>query len=291
MLNWETLRCFLAVAERRSLSRAASDLGLSVATLGRRIDALEAALGVRVLRRGPKGADLTPHGARIIEHVRSGAAHLDQLERLARSMAETPESPPVRISSTEPMIADVLAPAIPALRRAHPGLRVELETSLELSNLNRGDADLAIRMVRPKEPSLVARKLPSIRMGLFATEDFLAARPAEALDIRDLDLLWYDSAYGDIAENVWLKRQGLDARVVMRAGSVRALMNAALAGAGAAPLPAFLATRAGLAEVEGVQLPARSPWLVFHRDGRSDRRLKAVRDWIDAACKDALGPA
>ncbi|MBI1394313.1 MAG: LysR family transcriptional regulator [Alphaproteobacteria bacterium] len=285
--SWDGLKSFLSIAEHGSLTHAADDIGLSVATLGRRIDALEAALGLTLMRRGPKGATLTDHGMHIRDLVKSGAEHFDQLERIAKALSSDVASPPVRISSTEPMIADVLAPAIPLLLSSRPGLQIELETSLELSNLNRGDADIAIRMVKPKGDTLIARKLPPIRMGLFAEASYLAGRPSIA-DLSTEHLVWYDSAYGDIAENLWLKRQKLESRIAARSGSVRALLRMAQAGVGIAPLPVFLAQAAGLQELPKYPLPDRMPWLVFHRASRTDERLKAVRDWIETACKQAL---
>ena len=286
-VSWDDLRSFLLVARHGSLSAAAERLGVSVATLGRRIDALESRLGVRLIRRSPQGAQVTLEGRRILDLVQPGAEHFEQIDRLARSLAADAERPPIRISSTEPMIAEVLVPHLPRLHAEHPEIRIELESSLELSNLNRGEADLAIRMVRPKGETLITRRLTPIRMGLYASPAYLAGRAAP-LNLGAERLLWYDSAYGPIAENVWLKDHGLEGQVVLRSGSVRALTQAAAAGMGVAPLPAFLAEAQGLAPVGKAGLPDRTPWLVFHRDGRNSAPLKAVRAWIEEACRLAL---
>ncbi|MEL7372888.1 MAG: LysR family transcriptional regulator [Pseudomonadota bacterium] len=114
--RWDDLRAFLEVAELGSLSAAAAAMGLSAATLGRRIDALETVLGFRLMRRGPSGVALTHDGARVLELVRAGADRLGELDRLARHLAQDAIRPPIRISSTEPMVADVLAPELPRLQ-------------------------------------------------------------------------------------------------------------------------------------------------------------------------------
>lgn len=289
-ISWDALKAFMQVAERGSLTDAADDLGISVATLARRMNALESALGAALLRRGPQGASPTAQGEQVLALVRQGADHLNQLDRLSRSMAADAINPPIRISSTEPMIADVLAPAIPQLTAQHPNLIIELEVSLELSNLNRGEADIAIRMVKPSGDTLITRRLPTIRMGLFASKAYLGARAANTIDLKQERLLWYDSAYGPIAENVWLKRQQLEGQVVMRTGSVQALSRAAEVGTGIAPIPAYIGKRMQLIELTQINFPDRTPWLVFHRDAKMDKRQKIVRDWIVAASSVVISP-
>lgn len=286
-LDWEALKSFLAVAEDGSLSRAATRLDISVATLGRRIDELEAEIGFKVIRRGPRGTTTTPEGQRIADLIKPGAEYFGELDRLVRVMTKGIDRPPIRVSSTEPMIADVLAPRTPKLLSEHPHIKIEFETSLELSNLNRGEADIAVRMVKPSGETLITRRLPKIQIGLFAATSYLNTKSTK-IDLQSESLLWYDSAYGDIAENLWLKRQKLEDQVVLRSGSVRALCQAALAGCGIAPLPSFLAKKIGLVPIAGFQLPDRTPWMVFHRDTRHHPQQKSVRDWIEAACKEAI---
>ena len=285
--RWDDLRGFLAVAEQGSLSAAAAAMGSSAATLGRRIDALETAFGFRLMRRGPNGVALTQDGERVLELVRAGAERFGELDRLARHLAEDAMRPPIRISSTEPMVADVLAPQLPRLQVEHPEIRVELESSLELSSLNRGEADMAIRMIRPVGDTLVTRRLTPISMGLFATPAYLSSQP-KPFDLAKARLLWYDAAYGDIAENVWLRKSGLEGRVVMRSGSVRALLQAALADVGVAPLPSFLARQHNLVAGSDQGPPTRTPWLVFHRDTRNDTAMKVVRRWVADACRRVI---
>lgn len=286
-MSWDDVRAFREIARNGSLTRASAALGVSIATLGRRVDALENSLGVRLVRRTPQGSQLTQEGERVFTLVAPGAECFDQLSRLARSLVDNQEQSPVRISSTEPMIADVLAPNLFRLVDQHPQLRVEFETSLELSNLNRGDADIAIRMVKPKGDTLIAQRLPSIKMGIFASSDFIDLHGSTP-DLAQVPLLWYDHAYGDIAENVWLREQQLEECVIFRAGSVRALLNAAMSGLGAAPLPEFLAHDEKLLPVREGFLRDRSPWLVFHRENRANPAMKTVRSWIVDTCKRVL---
>jgi DNA-binding transcriptional LysR family regulator len=257
---------------------------MSVATLGRRIDSLEADLGLKLLRRGPTGVQLTEQGSAILKLADPGARQLAQVVRAARSLQAGPELPPIRISATEPLIADVLAPRLAALLAQAPDARIELEVSNALADLNSGASDLAIRMSNPADETLVARRLPTIRLGLFCSNSYLAGRNPEQLRLQDERLLWLDSQYGDIPENLWLKASGLESAVLMRSSSIRSLHNAAVSGSGIAPLPVYSAVAANLVEIPGPALPARQPWLVFHRDTRSIKRLQVVRDWVFECC-------
>lgn len=283
-INWDHLRCFAAVARSGNLAAAASDLNTSAATLGRRIDALEATLDLKVLVRRPSGATVTSDGEAILKLIKPGGEYLDQIARLAQTLRQASERPPVRISSTEPIISDVLVPALPAFFEANPDTRLELETSLDVANLNLGEADIAIRMFQPQSDTVITRKLPNIRLQLYCSAGYLAGRSPKDLRLNEERFVWYDKAYGDIAENVWVDDKGFVDQIVMRAGSVRALQKAAEAGVGIAPIPAFLAARTGLIPVPSVPLPIRRAWIAFHRDARTIAHQKQVRDWIRAAC-------
>jgi DNA-binding transcriptional LysR family regulator len=163
-----------------------------------------------------------------------------------------------------------------------------LEVSNDIANLNAGRTDVAIRMVRPAEETLIARRLPVIRLGLFASPDYLKGRDLDRLVLSDEHLVWLDRQYGEIAENTWLKAQGLEASIRLSSSSVRALLNAAVEGVGIAPLPAFAARKAGLIEVPHRAMPERQPWLVFHRDTKTNPRLQLVRDWIVTCFKEEI---
>jgi len=287
-IDWDAIRCFVAVARRGSLSEAADELGMSIPTISRRIDGLETQLALKLLQRGPRGARLTEAGHAILQVAEPGARQLSQIARRARALQEGPNLPAVRISATESVIADVLAPRLDRLRAQDPSISIDLEVSNDIANLNAGRTDVAIRMVRPAEETLIARRLPVIRLGLFASPDYLKGRDLDRLVLSDEYLVWLDRQYGEIAENIWLKAQGLEASIRLSSSSVRALLNAAVEGVGIAPLPAFAARKAGLIEVPHRAMPERQPWLVFHRDTKTNPRLQLVRDWIVTCFKEEI---
>jgi DNA-binding transcriptional LysR family regulator len=289
-VRWDDLRCFVAVAESGTLSASAKRLGLSVATIGRRIDALETALGLRLIDRSPDGAAVTAKGRKILAIVSAGADQLEQAARVAAALRQGDWSEPVRISATEPVASEILAPALPMLWSVDPSIRIQLRSSAGVASLSRREADIAIRLFNPTGDSLYARRLPQLPISLYASRGYLKGRSPASIDLSAERLLCFDDTYGAIPETVWIDLLGLGGQVVLRTGSTRALLKATLADVGIAPLPELFAAR----ETSLVRLPmakpipARAPWMVVHRDLRAVRQIRTVKAWIVKAFHRAV---
>ncbi|MCI5044832.1 MAG: LysR family transcriptional regulator [Aquisalinus sp.] len=288
-MDWDSIRCFAKVAETGSLSRAASALNMSIATMARRIDSLEASLGVKLMRRTANGVILTAAGEAILPYADASTRQMAHITRIAQSFVSGPSEPPVRISSTEPVISNLLAPALTTLLAAYPGLRIEFDVDTGLSNLSTGDVDIAIRLAKPKVETLIGRKLTTIPLGLFRAPTYSLADEIEYPGLSGEQLLWLDRTLGPIPENVWLRNHNLENRAIVRSTSLRALEKACVAGLGIAPLPVYRGKQLGLEVVPGPDLPPRQPWIVFHRDNRNNRRIRSVCDWIADCFKKEVG--
>lgn len=270
------------VGQTRSLSAAAKARGVSVSTVARRLDALEAALKLRLVDRGANGATLTEAGIRIAALAGPIDAQLSEIDRAAQGLRGEAASEPVRVSATEFVVSDILAPALPALWRSGATFPVHLQSQVDVVSLAGRAADLAVRMTRPEGASLLVKKLGQLRLGLFASRDYFAGRDPVAIELACERLLLLDDSFGRVPETDWLDRHGLAEAAAMRTGSVRALLVAATTGAGIAILPAAFAH--GLVELPAPPgLPARTPWLTTHRDLRRVPRVAAVHRWIVAA--------
>ncbi len=288
-IDWDTVRCFIEVAEKRSLMGAAAALGMSNATLGRKIDALESAVGLQLILRGPGGITLTEEGGEMLVLAKAGGNHLDQMERLAFSLKSDRHALPIRISATEIMVSAILAPNLPILSAQHPGLLVDLIMSTELADINRREADIAIRLMRPKSEGLIARRLPEITSCLYASPAYLKGRSPDALNLHEEKLVGLNDRFGDIPELRWMKKQGLQQSLSAQTSSVYALLEMAKSGEAIAMVPDFLARSHGLIAIASPPIPARKPWIVFHRDNRRNPQIKAVGTWITKCCRDSFG--
>jgi molybdate transport repressor ModE-like protein len=280
-MDFDSLATLDAIARTGSLSSAAREGQVAVSTAARRIEALEASLRLRLVDRRPNGAVLTPEGLALAEQARPLLEQAARLARTAAAYRAGADVASVRVSATEFVVSDILAPALPALRRRAQAPAVELRSEGAIVSLALRDADLAVRMSPPQGASLLARKLPAIRLGLFLAPALLKGAEPEAADPAGFPILTYDDSYGPLPELAWLAGRGLLGSVVLRSGSTRGLLMAAVAGAGLALLPAHFARRAGLVELPLADgPPPRTPWLVAHPDIRRLPRVAAVHRWI-----------
>lgn len=172
-LDWNLLRAFLTAAREGSLARAAERLGSSQPTLSRQVALLEEQLGVALFERTRRGLRLTAAGQALREPVEQ--MHRAALEAATRAtQRDNSLAGTVRLTASEVASTFLLPPVLVALRRAHPEIQIELVASDAVENLLERAADIALRMVRPTEPSLIARKLDEWPLALYASADYLA---------------------------------------------------------------------------------------------------------------------
>jgi DNA-binding transcriptional LysR family regulator len=288
-LEWGHLRFFLELVRAGSLSRAASRLGVDRNTVGRRVAALEAELGLPLFERGPQGWSRTPAGdelaalaSRVEEDVLALARHADARDR---AVAGT-----VRLTTASHLAAYLVVPAVPALLTRHPGLLLEVAADQRIFDLTRREADLALRMGRPRDasPSLVARKLSDVGYCLYAARGSAAARRG-AVDVARDQFLGLDDSLAGSPQERWLQRVAPGRRVVFRSNSTASLVAAARAGLGVCVLPRFVADgEAGLVRLEGPEPANHELWLLVHADLRRSPRVQAVIEWVDELVARAL---
>jgi molybdate transport repressor ModE-like protein len=279
-----------AVSRTGSISAAAKAAGVSVSTAARRLDALEARLKLRLVDRRANGARLTAEGVRLAALAEPLSAQLASISRAAEALRHGEATTLVRISASEAIVADILAPALPSLWSSAPGISVQLQSLGNAAMVASRDSDLSIRMVRPSGTSLVIRKLPELHLGLFASRHWLAGRTPDEVDLEAGPILTHDESQGRLPEHAWLESLGLANAVMLRSGSTRGLLTATLAGAGIGLLPRlFIRPGSGLVEIPTeIPAPSRTLWLSVHRDLRRHAPIAAAHRWIVAAFTAAL---
>ncbi|MDF1632091.1 LysR family transcriptional regulator [Mycoplana sp. MJR14] len=271
MLDWDDLRYFTALADDGSLSAAARRLKVDHATVARRIAALEEKTGVRLVDRRARRYQLTPEGVRVAEHARRM-----EVEALAveRSLHPRPGERPVEVSvSAPPVIAvGLIAPRLAAFRKDHPNIRLRLLGHIQTVSLTRREADVAVRLSRPADTTLVVRKAATIRYRLYAAASYLAGRaPA------DYEFIGFDDSVGEIAQQTWLMEIAGKRPLALRSNDLAIQAAAAAAGLGIAALPEFAAARLGLEEMDAsTGAYARDAWLTYHHDLRDSPAIAAA---------------
>lgn len=282
-IDWALWRSFLAVAETGSLSAAARQLGLTQPTLGRQIAALEAALGRRLFVKSQAGYALADGAAALLEEARAMSLSASALARLA-SAPDGAVAGVVRIAASHVVGAEVLPHALAPFLASHPGLEVELTLSNSTADLLRREADLALRMVRPAQSTLVARKLADVPLGLFAHTAYLARHgsPQTVADLAHHTLIGpdRDPALRPIlaALGPGFTRHALRLRVdddAAQLGAMRAGLGIAICQRGiAARDPRLIEV---LPDAFSHNLEC---WQVIHADLRATPRIRALADHL-----------
>lgn len=251
--QWDDLRLFLAVAEARGLAGAARATGRSAATLGRRMVALERALGAAVFHRHARGYDLTAEGAALLARVQ-GIAH--QIDALAPQGA----ADLIVTISAGTWVTWALLQQVAALEV--PGARLRFVSAEATADIGRREALIGVRNARPEAAGLAARRLARVRFAGFARQgapDRWIAVMAETPSAR------------------WVRAQA--GRAALTVAAPRNALDLALAGQGRAVLPCFVGDAAGLDRVTPeIDDLTHDQWLVSHE---TDRHLPPVRAVLD----------
>lgn len=285
-LDWDDVRVLLALSRRRTLRGAAAALRVNASTVGRRLDALEAALATRLFDRLKEGLLPTAATEQLLAHAERVEQAALSLVSAAEGFEREPEGV-VRISALPGVADHYIAPALPRLLARHPKLRIELDASIGYSDLSRREADLALRTQRPETGDLIAVKLAERR-------ETIVGAPAYVRELgtlqRAADARWltWDRDLAHLPGARWIQERVPEHAVALRSSSINALLAAAEAGLGVMllseryasirPLESARMTKALERELQA--LPPIQLWLVGHRALREVPRVAAVWDFI-----------
>ena len=279
--GWELYRSFLAVIREGSLSGAARALSLTQPTIGRHIDALEAALGVALFTRSQTGLIPSDGAISLVPYAEAMASAADALQRAASGEAEDDRGA-VRVTASEMIGGEVLPAILTAFHEAHPRVIVELVISNRSEDLLRREADIAVRMVRPSQAALFARKVGLVRLGFHAHPRYLKAHgaPKTMAELRDHPLIGFDKSPS-------VKRlEGIHFPIdrdlfAFRCDSDLGQYAALRAGFGIGVCQLGLARRDKLVPVlPGAFNFALDTWVVMHEDLKSSRRMRLMFDHL-----------
>jgi DNA-binding transcriptional LysR family regulator len=284
--GWDLIRTFLAAMRTGSFSGAARDLGLTQPTAGRQIEALEDATGAALFIRSRRGLIPTAAALSLLPHAEAMAAAAAALHRASSAEAHE-ERGVVRLTAGQLVGHEILPSVLVDFCTRYPGIELELALSDHNADLLRRDADIAVRMVRPTQQALVARRIGTVEIGLFAHRDYVETfgLPRTQEELSGHRLIGFDrdphavrTAGGSAAQ---LRRE----RFGFRTDSAAAQIAALRAGVGIGAYHVQLARRdPSLVRVleQGFTI-RREMWLVMHPDGNSTRRIKVLFGYLVSA--------
>jgi DNA-binding transcriptional LysR family regulator len=287
-MDWDDLRLLHTVLDEGSLSAAARVLGLSQPTVGRRIRALEEAAGGPLIERLPDGIRATPLAQSILPHAHAMQRAADEVARVLRTHGTAIEGT-VRIACGF-MVGRWLAGRSTAITEGAPELEVVLDVRVEMVNLDRGDADVALRNRRPESGNLYAKKIGYNEYAVYGAPSYVEADPAARTEERYATCRWvgHDEAQAHLPSMRWLaERRARPPQ--LRCTSSLLHLDAVIGGAGLGLLPTFLGEREGLVRLtEPLADLGFDLWVVAHRDARALPRVRHVMDRLEAVAREEL---
>lgn len=282
-MEWDDLKYFLAVARAGSITEAGRSLKVSPATVSRRIGALESKLQVVLFDRKLGGYTLSESG----EAVRLKAEEIEQAvlaverEVLGRDLSPAGK---VRITTGDDIAAIVIAPRLSDFERQFPDISLEIIARLELANLTRREADIAVRTVRPTQGDLVVRQIGWWNLGLYAARTYAQAhglRPG-ITDLSNVSVITWSEEYSHLGGGRWFAEHAPGSRVTLAATSRLIHQAACKAGIGVAILPCLAADSDPdlIRLLPPEQVVSVKLWLVVHQDLTHTARVRAVMDFL-----------
>lgn len=282
-MNWNDLKCYLAVAREGQILGAARRLVTSQATVNRRIGELEQALGARLFERSTTGCALTEAGRNLLPH-----AERMESEALGISAALAPSDKTVagtiRIGAPDGFGVSFLAPRLGMLLDRYPDLRVQLVPVPRVFSLSQREADLAITIGRPEKGRLLAKKLVDYSLGMYATKGYLeqCGAPHRVEDLKEHRLIGY------VEDLIFTPQLDFNAQIAgdwrssIEISSALGQLEAVRAGAGIGVLHRFMTVGDPdlVPVLPEIQL-SREYWTVWHESLRNSRRVRAVVDFLD----------
>lgn len=281
--GWELYRTFLEVVRDGSLSGAARKLELTQPTVGRHIDAFESALGFSLFTRSQRGLTATQAALELVPHAQTMSAASAALCRAASGETATDRGT-VRITASEIMGCEVLPAILTGFRYQYPEIAIELALTNRNEDLLRRDADIAVRMVRPTQKALVARRIGKSPIGLYAHQNYVRkfGVPKSIAELKKHSIIGFDRddrafrSVGPLAQKITRETFGF------RCDSDPAQLAALRAGIGIGGCQRNIARRTPelvpvLAKALQFELEV---WVVMHENLKSTRRIRLLFDWI-----------
>ena len=287
-MDWDKLRIFHAVAEAGSFTHAGETLNLSQSAVSRQVSALENSLHVPLFHRHARGLVLTEQGALLYHTAHEFFAKLTMTETRILESKERPQGP-LRVTTTVAFGSVWLTPRIKEFIDHYPEIDLSLVLDDGELDLAMGEADVAIRMVPPRQPDLIQRQLMTLRYHIYAAPEYLRTHgiPQTVEDLNGHRLIGYGKgATPPVDRADWLLEIGLPRaekrRAVLKVNNIYGIYRAVLGGLGIAALPDYMSKESDnlvevLPELHG---PSFNSFFVYPEELRQSKRMLVFRDFL-----------
>ena len=288
MMDWDKLRIFHAVAEAGSFTHAGEMLNLSQSAVSRQISALEDSLNVPLFHRHARGLILTEQGELLYRTAHDVFAKLAMAEAQLTESKDRPRGP-LKVTATVALGSTWLTPRMKEFLELHPEISVELVLDERELDLGMREADVAIRMLPPRQPDLIQRHLLTVHINIYASASYIHRRgmPKTPEDLDGHSIIVYgEDARPPVQDLNWLLRLGVkpgqSRTPVLCINNVYAIFKALQAGIGIGALPEYMVQGANdlvrvLPQIQGPRIDA---YFVYPEELRNSKRIQVFRDFL-----------
>lgn len=279
-IPWNDLRLILAIDRAGTLSGAGRDLGLSHATVYRRLGGAEARLGIKLFSGAKSGYTPTLAGEELAAVARQIEGHVHEAERRIVGQDLRP-SGTVRVTTLDSFLVGFLTPIFADFQATHQEISLEVAVSNQLFSLSKREADVAIRPSLAPPETLVGRKIGTVAYAVYGRRD-LTPKKGRAFDPKLVNWVGPDEAMYYPELQKWMAERALDARCRYRINSVIGMHAAASQGHGFAVLPCYLGDPDQRLARFGSTIPelATDLWILTHPDLRKSARVRALLGFL-----------
>lgn len=284
-MDWDKLRIFHAVADAGSLTHAGDTLHLSQSAVSRQVRALEESLNTTLFHRHARGLILTEQGELLFDATRSMSKRLDAAAARIRDSEEEVFGE-LRVTTTLGFGTLWLAPRLHKLYAQHPDLNIDLMLEEKVLDLPMREADAAIRMKEPSQADLIRKRLMSVRICLFATEEYLKTHgtPEKMEDLSGHRLIYQRADSLQVGASSSLTQTLLTNEIPSRltVNNYFGVLQTVLHDLGIGVLPDYVVEEHPnlvriLPDVESAEVPV---YLAYPEELRHSKRIQAFRDFV-----------
>ncbi|MBW7470795.1 LysR family transcriptional regulator [Marinobacter sp. F4218] len=282
-IRWDDLQIVWAIADTGTLSGAGRRLGISHATVFRRLTDMEERLGVALFERSRTGYSPSPAGedlAAVANRVETDIVAAER--RLAGKDLKLSGS--IRVTTTDTLFTGLLAPIFSDFRSNYPEISLEVVISNQIHSLSKREADIAIRPTRNPPETLIGRRVGDIALAVYGqrVKWQTERRPLSITDLSEQPWVGPDVHMGDTTLEKWMSEGGRAAQCHYRVDTMHGMQVAARGGSGITVLPCYL----GDADPQLVRLSEPVPalttelWILTHPDLRHVTRIRRFMDEV-----------
>jgi len=274
-INWNDIKYLVLLARHGRMSAVAKEAGVDVTTASRRLKTLESTLRTKLFIRIDNRYLPTDPLQRVLARAQSAEREIGYFQHELMGQ-DTALSGRLRVTSVHTFINSYLLPKLTSFYSRYPSIELELIADSEQLDLGRHEADLAIRMGRPVQQSIVTRRLSNLYYSVYAHRDLLV----EERSINEMPWVLFEKSFDHLPEAKWQQRHYPNVKASLYCNVGPAMFSAVQSGLGVAYLPCYMAqTDKNLVALQA-PTPLRELWSLVHPEKRHLAKIRTFLDWL-----------